>query len=592
MPGMLLKEGSNPWMKSFSFLQEELTFAEDLVLYQEEVIEHMWESHSALKALIEQKDEVINQLYNQLSELQDKVRFMQTTTEFTTPSASSSSVFQTSSTLSNKGMKTIQALADKEFNEADKDGDGRISREEWRQWIQDKHNLIQEHNQVKSALMNEIKTLRKALSPASEQVFQDLKKNEDVRKKQEEEIIQVHIERDSLKDEVVQLQVKLREMEEEKEMIEYGWKEKYELLAFQKQQESSEKKDHEHEYSQMNGIPASLPLPMHPYAYNYPQDQSLGIQTAPDRSQQMTISLLQSNPTLLGAPTGSFYAPQHTDNSDGGLDLLSLANMNDANLGGNYQPAYQQNNGYYGGQPSQYSSQSYGAGQQQWMQPYQAEAVNLGGNPQGQQSYPTPALNDSAYNYNNLGGNPYGTSANTPLTARSQSSQYGLNPTPSKAAPQRPPPFPTGTPARYGSPRAAQSAGPPALPINVDHNHPLRNALREEVKNKSNPNYLFAVPSPYAVVKSKGKAATRPRPVVETSMLPGRSEVSPTLRESRSNASTSTPSRTSAGPPSDIIGGRAHSPSRFMQGTNSWKQKATNEKVPANNVIRTSGGWK
>lgn len=165
----------------------------------------MWESHSALKGLIEQKDEVINQLYNQLSELQDKVRFMQASTEFTTPgsagggSTMSSSVFQASSNISTKGAKTIQALADKEFNEADKDGDGRISREEWRRWIQDKHNLIQEHNQVKTALMNEIKTLRKALSPATDQVFQELKKNEEVRKKQEEEMIQAHIERDNFK---------------------------------------------------------------------------------------------------------------------------------------------------------------------------------------------------------------------------------------------------------------------------------------------------------------------------------------------------------------------------------------------------------
>jgi hypothetical protein len=78
------------------------------------------------------------------------------------------------------------------------DGDGRISREEWRNWILDKHNLIQEHNQIKNSLMSEIKNLRKALTPTTEQAFQEIKKLEDLKKQQEEELVHVHIENDRL----------------------------------------------------------------------------------------------------------------------------------------------------------------------------------------------------------------------------------------------------------------------------------------------------------------------------------------------------------------------------------------------------------
>lgn len=59
--------------------------------------------------------------------------------------------------------------------------------------------MIQEHNQVKQALMNEIKTLRAAMPAQQDQLVADLMKNEEVMKKQEEELIQIHIERDMLK---------------------------------------------------------------------------------------------------------------------------------------------------------------------------------------------------------------------------------------------------------------------------------------------------------------------------------------------------------------------------------------------------------
>jgi hypothetical protein len=47
--------------------------------------------------------------------------------------------------------------------------------------------------------MNEIKNLRKALNPQSEQVFSELKKFDEIKRQQEEELVRVHIENDRLK---------------------------------------------------------------------------------------------------------------------------------------------------------------------------------------------------------------------------------------------------------------------------------------------------------------------------------------------------------------------------------------------------------
>ncbi len=52
---------------------------------------------------------------------------------------------------------------------------------------------------MKQALMNEIKMLRNAMTPQSLQHASDQMKNEEVRRKQEEEMIQAHIDRDQLK---------------------------------------------------------------------------------------------------------------------------------------------------------------------------------------------------------------------------------------------------------------------------------------------------------------------------------------------------------------------------------------------------------
>ena len=95
-----------------------------------------------------------------------------------------------------------------------------IEKEEWRNLVMEKHRLIQEHNQVKSALMQEISNLRKALNPSKEKAYDCLKRSEDIRLKQEEELVQAHIMNDNYKTELAELRSKLKDMEFEKNLLE------------------------------------------------------------------------------------------------------------------------------------------------------------------------------------------------------------------------------------------------------------------------------------------------------------------------------------------------------------------------------------
>jgi hypothetical protein len=78
----------------------------------------MWDSYSALKQMIEQKDEVINQLYNQLSDLQDKVTQSQSVQQTLFSGGFASSSYH--SLKSKQSTKELQVIADREFYAADK----------------------------------------------------------------------------------------------------------------------------------------------------------------------------------------------------------------------------------------------------------------------------------------------------------------------------------------------------------------------------------------------------------------------------------------------------------------------------------------
>lgn len=61
---------------------------------------------------------------------------------------------------------------DDEFKRADEDGDGMISRAEWRKWIGEKERLVRVHNNEKAYLIKETRSLRKALSPVQQQAYE------------------------------------------------------------------------------------------------------------------------------------------------------------------------------------------------------------------------------------------------------------------------------------------------------------------------------------------------------------------------------------------------------------------------------------
>lgn len=185
------------WGQGLRQLNEDLTFAEDLVLYQEDVIKQMWDDQNLLKVTLGQKDDVINQLYSQLSEQAEVVNSQHLSADYAFSPLFASSL--SNKQAANNNPRELQAIADREFNIADRDGDGRLTREEWRGWIADKHNLLSEHNHVKAVLMSEIRNLRKALNPNAEQTYQELAKSEEARRKQEEELVRLHIEHDTMK---------------------------------------------------------------------------------------------------------------------------------------------------------------------------------------------------------------------------------------------------------------------------------------------------------------------------------------------------------------------------------------------------------
>jgi hypothetical protein len=599
----------------------------------------MWESYTALKAVIEQKDEVINQLYNQLSDLQDKVN---------TSHSVQHSLFSPSTSVSGKGgkqtPKELQVLADREFYAADKDGDGRISREEWRNWIQDKHNLIQEHNEVKTVLMNEIKNLRKALGPQAEQIYNEVKRHDEVRSKQEEELVNVHIENDRLKSEINLLNQKMKDLEEEKGMVESDFNEQ--IKSYQKQLSNAVMNNEAISESKESMFPPSTTIDS-PYAYNFPQDQSRGIQA---KSARRPVS---------DAPAAN-------------MDLLALANMN---------TQFNEQDNPYQSMTHPGAHRSHQESMPPWqVDTYQAQVSRLGvdaaaNNPVSSQVMniypPTLALRSpdeedyggfnrvqSMESYRN---DPYPPSA--PQTMRHSTQAY-LNNLQEQHRPEmrtrqkqqqfvdspqysnderdlsneRVRPISASTisnisagqhytqqpPKRTISPSAFQAS------LGSVYDHPLRNALRAETKSSSVPGFVSA-PSPYTAVRSKvsttnynNTIGSRMKPLktqLKTgTVLSSKRAESPTRVQSNFPRGSNTrgeisPSRVARkstneevfyeylnknGPnnrlqvpaPMDYNNmNRPLSPTRFMHNTNSWKEKIKNPTSAPDAVIRASN-WK
>mmetsp|Transcript_9645 Transcript_9645/g.12581 ORF Transcript_9645/g.12581 Transcript_9645/m.12581 type:complete len:698 (-) Transcript_9645:305-2398(-) len=89
--------------------------------------------------------------------------------------------------LANADGNATQDL-DEEFTEADLDGDGKISRNEWRKWTLEKQKIMQAANSDREKLIKENKRLRMALNPQAQNNFERLKLKDDAIDELREEI--------------------------------------------------------------------------------------------------------------------------------------------------------------------------------------------------------------------------------------------------------------------------------------------------------------------------------------------------------------------------------------------------------------------
>ena len=217
LPAIITAPGNNPIQIGLEQLKDDLIFAEDLVLYQEEVIDHLWESYTVLKSVVEQKDDVINQLYSEVTDLKDKEK-------------EKSSGKYRSGSFTDGNASNILALTNNEESKREISLSAVGGKEEWRNWADEKHKLIQSHNEVKSSLINEIRILRKTLNPNTEQTFLDLQKSENLRLKLEEELVKTQIQCDTLRSDLSKAQAKNQELETEKTMLESDWQDRYNKL--------------------------------------------------------------------------------------------------------------------------------------------------------------------------------------------------------------------------------------------------------------------------------------------------------------------------------------------------------------------------
>jgi hypothetical protein len=115
VPELLVRDVCNPWKQGLVSIKEDMSFAEDLMLYQEEIIDTTWTRLVALEAIITEKDKLIDQLYNQISEREAELSVMKSGNS----SLAAISLFTSTSSSVNKNHRNIQAIADREFYEAD-----------------------------------------------------------------------------------------------------------------------------------------------------------------------------------------------------------------------------------------------------------------------------------------------------------------------------------------------------------------------------------------------------------------------------------------------------------------------------------------
>jgi hypothetical protein len=284
---------------------------------------------------------------------------------------------------------------------------------------------------------------------------------------------------------------------------------------------------------------SSTPVNSNPYGYDFPADQSLGIGYQPHIDHSMTLySPPLPSSSLLGASQQSqfFHSMDPANLSpDQSIDLLTLAHSQDPKL----MPAYYAQDS---SQHAHFDTNNNQAAQRSVQSNHTLPMTLAGLSTQHtlQYRYTPPFVNtqqraSAANNAQRMSLN------NKTIPGYTQSSGNNLN-------------VPTQNKPDSGSVR------PPPLPqLQVDNNHPLRNALRSDLmRNGGKQGNMLNTASPYATIKVKQFSASGKTPP----------SIVPTYR-------AETP--------------RPISPNRYMQTTNASKRK---EKSSSGQDGRGNSSWR
>jgi len=397
--------------------------------------------------------------------------------------------------------------------------------------------------------------------------------------------------------------MKVKDVEEERVMMESDWRERYEILLEKYHELESltlpVANNHHNNYSngmdnmqhaqeQENVVPNRSISPMtsgnsvaasvsnhsttvppqqtlskddpmeHPYVYNFPADQSIALQTNylahPETSQHQYHT--QSHDHLL--------------HGEDGFDLLTLASMGNHPL-----PSNQSNinnnsasSDVYHPTTNQYSNNN--KPPPAWVERLQQQFAN--------NLSPLAAAQISSeldsYSYTpGLSPAPATPGGWTPNNLALLRSQFGQGQSSSNKMNSDLRPSMTNNNNNNNNNTLPPSSAPPSSypynnVINTLHNHPLRNSLRAEVKQQPTVNAFAAAPS---------------TPYNNSSNLVSRMNINASGK--RSN--TVDPSRSRLATSSSPIRGqqRAPSPNRFMQTTDSWTKKAILNDIKPNRAV-------
>ena len=181
-------------------------------MYQEEVINHLQDSNTLMRKVVEAKDKVINDLYQQVSLQKEELEVIR--------GGGGSHQLESDMKYGSRSKATFEVTPG--AGSAD-NGYGL--------WMEEKRKLIQQRNEMQTKMGNEIRFLQKSLDPNVERTYNEIIKADQVRGELEAELVQSHIQNDELRSEISSLRENFKYIEVEKEvektLLEDGWKDRY-----------------------------------------------------------------------------------------------------------------------------------------------------------------------------------------------------------------------------------------------------------------------------------------------------------------------------------------------------------------------------